>query len=591
MNRILKKSHIPHFVIALLVLLSSCAQQGQPSGGPKDIAPPKVLETNPADQNTNFIGKKIIFTFDEYMQIQDASSQFFISPPLKNLPEFTIRKKSLIVTFGDTLLPNTTYNINFGESIKDINEGNVLDNLTYAFSTGPYIDSLSITGTVKDAFDHKTEKGVLIMAYDTEVDSMPMKKLPTYYAKCDDNGKFTLSNLKDGKYKLIALKDKNSNLLFDLPEEEAIGFIDTLVTPVYVPKPVVPDTTANDSVAAKKASVKKDTLAKENKPALELLTFMEEKPVQYLKKSYSPENYKVVFVYNAPVQKIDVHSLNQKIDHEWMFREFGEKRDTVSLWLFLKGQEKKDTLILEVHTDTLKTDTVEIALNATGEPKTEGKGASKKASKPTDQKFELSLSAPGAGKAQHPKKGFEIKFNHPVVMAEMDSVILKEDEDTIKFTTSSDHPALRNFYIHYDWKAGKKYNLLIKPNTFKDFYQLQNDTFQTSFTAGTPEDYGNLMLSVGLPEGGAPHILQLLNDKDKVVEEKVVTKSELITFALLSPGSYKLKMIVDENANGKWDTGNYLQQRQAESIILYTGPAATIRANWDLELEWQPYEP
>ncbi len=588
MNRTLKTVPAYYLALALLVVLSSCAQQGQPSGGPKDTTPPEVLETIPPNQNTNFIGDKITFTFDEYMQIQDASNQFFISPPLKALPDFTIKKKSLIVTFKDTLKPNTTYNINFGESIKDINESNVLNNLSYAFSTGPYIDSLSLSGQVVDAFDKSTEKAVLVMLYDTEVDSMPMKKLPTYYTKCDENGNFTLTNLKEGNYKLIALKDKNSNLLFDLPEEEAIGFIDTLIAPIYVPRPEPKDTAAQDTLKPKKQPIaEKDSLKESPKPKLTVRTFTEEKSIQYLKKSFSPEYCKVVFVYNRPVEKIDIESLNLKIDHEWMFKEFSKNRDTVAVWLFIKAVNHTDSLILEVHTDTCKADTVELIIGGDNGKSKKGKTTKKEEKKSSTEGMALKLSAPGAGKTQHPNKGFEVRFNHPVLYSELPQIVLTEDSNRVEFTTSSDHPALRSFYINYDWKENKKYKLFIPPKCFRDFYTLENDTFQVEFKTGNIEDYGNLILHLEMPQTTTPHILQLLNDKTKVVSEKIVTKSEKITFPLLQPGSYTLKIIADENANGKWDTGNYLKQLQPEKIILHKGAGITIRANWDMEVEWQ----
>lgn len=588
MKRILKNTPTLYIVITLLVLLSSCAQQGQPSGGPKDVTPPEVQEVSPPNQSTNFVGKKIIFTFDEYTQIQDASNQFFISPPLKNLPEFTIRKKSLIVTFQDTLRPNTTYNINFGESIKDINESNVLNNLSYAFSTGPYIDSLSLSGQVVNAFDKSTEKNVLVMLYDTEIDSLPMKKLPTYYTKCDDSGNFILTNLKEGKYKLIALKDINSNLLFDLPEEEAIGFIDTLVSPVYIPKPIPKDTTAakdtltSDSVKIKEPVTEADTLQKgPKKETLIVRTFTEEKPVQYLKKSYSPEYCNFVFVYNKPVQEIEMESLNHEIEFEWKLERYSENRDTVDVWLFIEAANHPDSFVFELQADTFKKDTVELITGR--EDKTIKKG--KKSLK--SNKLELKISAPGAGKIQHPNKGFKIKFNHPVLYSELPQIILTEESDTVSFTTSSDDPVLKSFFINYKWKENKNYRLLIPPKTFRDFYQLENDTFQVEFKAGSVEDYGNLILNFEMPETATPHILQLIDEKGKIVSEKTVTKSESITFSLLQSGNYKLKVIVDENANGKWDTGNYLRQQQPEKIILHKGPDIIVRSNWDLEVEWQ----
>lgn len=594
-------------VLGVISLLYSCANIVQPSGGPKDTTPPKVEEAIPADQSVNFNSSKIVFTFDEYFQLQDINNQFFISPPLKTPPDFTVKNKTLTVTFEDSLRPNTTYNINFGEAIKDINEGNVLSNFTYAFSTGTYIDSLSLLGNVKNAATLQAEKGVLVMLYDEVVDSLPMKKLPIYYTKCDAAGNFKLNNLKGGDYTIIALNDKNSNLLFDLPEEELVGFLDTTVSPYYIPKPVAVDTTASDSASVDSltTNAEKDRLKaglggglKQAQKDIQLWTFLEEKSLQYLKKGMAVQHGRLAFIYNTPVETLHIKPLNIEIENMgWAFREFSELRDTVFVWMPEAEDEEGtgvipevDTLMLEVQADDGKKDTVEIKLMEKGEKALltgSTKGIRKNVVK---EEFKFTLSAPGKGKVQHPNRGFEVRFNHPVVYSDIDKIELREDSIKVNCKTSHNPEALRSFLVDYAWKPGKNYELFIPPGALRDFFGMSNDSFLVSFKGGNIEEFANLILNLELPETSENYAVQLLSDKDKLIEEKSLEESGVIKFELLQPGVYKLKLIYDRNNNKKWDTGNYLQQKQPEKIVVYPDGNITIRPNWDVEVEWNLLE-
>lgn len=590
--------------LSVILTLFSCANIVQPSGGPKDTQAPEIKEIEPANQSVNFDSKKIVFTFDEYIQLQDINNQFFISPPLKNIPDFTVKNKSLVVTIDDTLKPNTTYNINFGDAIKDINEGNILTNATYAFSTGPYIDSLSLLGNVKNAQTLEAEKGVLIMLYDKVVDSLPMKQIPTYYTKCDEAGNFRLDNLKGGNYKLIALNDKNRNLLFDLPEEEAIGFMDSLVSPVYIPKPVTtkPDTVSPDTAKSKEpeeqpeaAKAARDSVVNEKVNKIQVWTFVEEKSFQYLKKSLAIQYGKLAFIYNLPVETLNIKPLNIEIENMgWAFREFSDNRDTVYVWLPEAEDEEGegeiphvDTIRLEVQADGFKKDTVDIPLLEKGE-KVSLSGGSKGSFRKTVQKedFNFVLFAPGKNKVQHPERGFEVRFNHPVAYSTLKKIELREDSSLVEFTTTPNPERLRSFLVNFPWKAGKNYELFIPPNTFRDLFALPNDSFLVSFKGGDVEEFANLVLNLKTPDANINYVVQLLDDKGKLIEEKNVNHKETITFSLLQPGAYQLKLIYDENNNKKWDTGNYLKQKQAEKIVVYPEGNITIRPNWDVEIEW-----
>ncbi len=205
----------------------SCAQQGSPSGGPKDEDPPLVLESDPPNYSTRFEAKKIQITFDEFIVLDNVNQQLVVSPPMEEKPEVRLKGKSLFIEFTEELKDSTTYTLNFGSAIKDLHEGNKLLNFEYVFSTGNVLDSLSIRGTLKYAWDHTVPKDpITIMLYEELRDSVPLTEIPLYVGRSDDSGVFSINNLKADTFKIFALKDGNYNLLFDLPSEE-IAFLDS----------------------------------------------------------------------------------------------------------------------------------------------------------------------------------------------------------------------------------------------------------------------------------------------------------------------------------------------------------------------------
>jgi hypothetical protein len=312
--------------------------------------------------------------------------------------------------------------------------------------------------------------------------------------------------------------------------------------------------------------------------SLQLWMFKEEKKLQYLKKSYAMQYGFVALVFNKAVQKLDFKSINMKLEESWAFREYSEERDTVKIWL---PRQREDTLIMDFHADTLR-DTTEIPLLQKGEVLSSGG----KRSKVEKKKFELKLSAPNKSKVQHPNKPFEVRFSHPVVYSELELITLTEDSVKVDFKPSSEHTAARSLLVNYKWKPDKNYKLFIAPGSFTDLFELKNDTFETEFKGGAADNYGTIILKVKTPEQGKQYLIQLLDSKQAVLEEKTIKKSAELKFTYLLPGNYSFKVIFDTNANGKWDTGNYLTHTQAETINFYEEKKMNVRANWDLEIEW-----
>lgn len=570
------------FIFGIL-LLFSCAQQVAPTGGPKDETPPQVLEEIPPNLSTEFNSKEIEIAFDEFIQLRSASEQIVISPPILKQPEYQLRRKSLIIKFAELLSPNTTYTINFGEAIRDNNEANILENYTYVFSTGAHVDSMELKGKVIDALTGEPEEDALVMLYKNNIDSLPLDTLPDYFTRSDNNGSFHLKNIADQKYKIFALKDENANYKFDVKSEK-IGFLDTLVVPFSKPKPAPIDTIVTDSIVTD--SVKTSAVKSQEKvsiPNYEMKMFVEEDTTQFLKKSYCEYFGKLVFIYNRPVGSFNVEMLNQSMKKEWKLVDFSPTEDTVTVWVTDAAPEEMNLL---VNADAL-TDTVEMSMKERSEYLSaagRGKAASRR-----QVKFELLASFdPVVNRSPKPNEPLKIIWNHPILELDISRMKLYEDSTRVRYDISTQDRALRKFDLAYDWKPGKRYQLTILDSSFFDIYQLWNDTAETFFKGTDKDMFGSISVKVSEPPI-ENSLVELVNSAGRLIGRKASTSMGTLQFNQLDPGKYDLIHISDLNKNGKWDTGKYLEKMQPEPIQTIK-KSAEVRANWDLELEWNPNE-
>src|ERR1035437_9973576 len=312
-------------ILVFLFLISSCAQVVAPGGGKKDITPPRAVKYAPDSAQLNFKSRSIEITFDEFIHLQDLNNQLIVSPPLQNTPDVTVKNKKVLIEFNkkDSLKPNTTYCISFGNAIQDLDENNPIDNFRYIFSTGTYIDSLTIKGKVENAFDHKTEKGILVMLYSDLRDSVVYKKLPEYFSKTKEDGSFQINNIRKGKYKIVALKDGNANYKYD-GETESIGFSDALVDP------------------SEKKSI-----------AIEL--FQEPPKKVFLKKHFHNSYGKIVLIFNQGSDSIKVTNLSKDLKGTQELFDYSKNRDTLTYWI---ANYQKDSIKLQVSNGNKILDTV-----------------------------------------------------------------------------------------------------------------------------------------------------------------------------------------------------------------------------------------
>lgn len=573
-----------------ILMLFGCAQQVAPTGGPKDETPPRILKEVPANLSTDFNSKQIVISFDEFIQLKSTSEQVVISPPMLRSPSYQLKQKSLVVKFEQALAPNTTYTINFGEAIADNNEGNILKNYTYVFSTGAHLDSMQVKGRLIDAITGEAEKDALVMLYKNDIDSLPLDTIPDYFTRTLEDGSFHIKNVADQPYKVFALKDENANYRFDVPTEK-IGFVDSLILPFTPPVSVTPDTLTADSL--KTDSVMIDSLRTKkgsaSLPYYELQMFVEEDTTQYLKKAYCDYFGKLVFVYNRPVATFELSLEDVEFKKQWKLKDFNSTRDTITVWTTV---EVPDTMRCLVSVDGAKIDTVELNMK----PRTEeitlqskssgrGKGGKKSAS----QKFELTAATqPATGRSPKPNAPLYLLWNHPVIVADLSRVKLYEDSVRVLYDIEARDPALRKFGLSYKWKKDKNYRLLVLDSAFSDIYNLYNDTIETSFKGSDKEMFGELSLKI-TEKPNTNLLVELLNSANVSIETRTVSNAETIMFEKLDPGKYNLQVVVDRNQNGKWDSGRYSEKIQPEPIrVVQQG--AEVRANWNFELEWNPNE-
>ncbi|HRH66346.1 MAG TPA: Ig-like domain-containing protein [Bacteroidia bacterium] len=532
-------SKLLRFLFGIIAGLSffGCAIQVPPGGGDKDIAPPVIEKMIPENYSTGFTGHDIVIRFDEFIVLKDIQSQLLVSPPLANPPETKVRKKTLFIHFEDTLREHSTYTFNFGNAIVDNNEGNVLENFQYVLSTGDVIDSLEIKGKAEFAFDHKTEKGILVMLYRQEDDSVVFRERPLYFAKTNDAGIFHVKNIAPGSYKVFALKYTGTDYQYS-STGESIAFPDSLVP------------AGSDDVR---------------------LYLFSEKPKFQLTRSYSEFAGKAVIAANGALDTVPIAWLSDTAKLNIHAMLYSVKKDTLTIWY---KNIVADTLQFALK-QGLKTDTITLRLF-----KFEGKQNPR-------QPFKLTADiAVSMVQPQDLNLPLNILFNHPVKVMDSSAIRLMTDSLQVNpLNISFADTIQRQLILGTEWKEGKSYHLFIPAGAIEDLYGLKNDTILLDFRTREIVDYGTVAVHYTGNPGAAPDILQLIDAKDQVIREAVVEADSVLEFNYLLPGSYRLKSIADENRNGIWDTGNYLKKIQPE-VVRYYPEAIMVRANWDVDVKW-----
>ena len=538
------KNNLKYTFFLLLLIIVGCAKRGSITGGLKDTIAPVLKVSFPENFSKNFKGNEIKLVFDENIKLKNLNKQLIVSPPMKYEPSIlpTTPSKTITIKIKDTLQPNTTYSFNFGQSIADNNEGNPLNQFKYVFSTGDYIDSLSLGGTVKSAYDKEVESFVSVMLYDvndTFKDSVVYNENPRYVTNTLDSLKtFRFENLKAGKYLLVAMKDYNSNNKYN-PKTDKIGFSKEFIT------------------------IPNDTL-------YELELFKETLPFKTFKPTQASGNrlfmgYEGVVNSAAALPKLILKNNTEVLSN--IITKF-PKKDSLQVWY---KPIKVDSLTLAVAKDKYET-------NFTFKIK--------------DQKKDtLSISALQTGNLKF-RERFTLESSTPLIRIENSKINLINNAKTaVPFTTEYDE---FNQKLYFDFKKepSENYTFEILPGALTDFFEKSNDTLTYKLNTRNNSDYGNLTVVLENVKQ-FPVIIELTNLKGDVLATEYSEKNTTVEFNLIEPALYTLRAIYDTNKNKEWDSGNYLEKRQAEEVI-YFSKEIDVRANWDVNQVFDlsiPYTP
>ena len=525
------KNNIKYTFFLLLLITIGCAKRGSINGGLKDTIAPVLKASYPENFSKNFKGNEIKLVFDENIKLKNLNKQLIISPPMKYEPLIlpTTPSKIITIKIKDTLQPNTTYSFNFGQSIADNNEGNPFNQFKYVFSTGNYIDSLSLSGKVKSAYDKEVESFVSVLLYevnDTFTDSIVYNQTPKYVTNTLDSLKtFRLENLKAGKYLLAALKDYNSNNKYN-PKTDKIGFIKELIT--------IP----NDTV-------------------YELELFKEKLPFKTFKPNQASGN-RLLMGFEG--------KLNNGTDRPKTILKNGNDVLTHVVTKF----PKKDSL--QIWYKPIKTDSLRLAV-------AKDKYEANFTFKIKDQKKDtLHLVASQAVDLKF-RERFTLESSTPLLSVENSKIsVLNKAKTAIPFTTEYDD-FNQKLYLDFNKESSENYTIQMLPGAVIDFYEKSSDTINFKISTRAKEDYGNLNVVLTNVKQ-FPVIVELTNEKGDVLATEYTTENTNINFSLIEPALYTLRAVYDANKNKEWDSGNYLEKRQAEEVI-YFSKEIEIRTNWD----------
>lgn len=517
-----------------ILLMAACAQVREPQGGPKDTEPPRLIGAEPADGSIRFTGKRIILHFDERVKLDRVRERLLVSPPLPKAPDVTVSGGSaVVITLNAPLAENTTYTFNFGEAVKDLSEGNAAAGLSFVVSTGDYVDSLSVTGKVLDAFSGLPAAEVLVLLHDAGDTGSVRTAPPAYFTRTSADGSFKLAHLRSGPMHLNALRDRNANYRFDLPNEE-IAFLDSVIDP-------------------------KDTTEQE------LFLFLPVSASQFVTGANVLDDRGWRMVMARRAGELALSSIDRQGGELAWWPEYSSERDTVVFW-------PSDTTLLDGQRFILSEDGAALdtlTYRAVG-----------------TMPFNLTVTA-----GRDPVTGAVwLRTTRPV--AKVDTAHLKLRVDTVPtpFVAILDSNRRRTIGVDLQLPDGKSASLVLYPKAIKGVMGGTNDTTRLSLGARDPRSLGKLKVELAVDSGitlPGPLVLQLSMPQGRAAREvRLDSLPAGVHWADLLPGNYGLKLIQDRNGDGRWTTGSYTARQQPERVFLDPDPVV-IRAGWAVERSWE----
>ena len=570
----------------LLTVIYSCANIGSPNGGPYDETPPKFVSSTPVPNQINYTGKKIEILFDELIQIEKPSENVIITPPQMELPVIRSAGKKAVIELKDTLKPNTTYTIDFTNSISDNNEKNVFENFSFAFSTGDIIDTLEVSGVLLNAENLEPMPGITIGLHNNLEDSAFVKLPFVRTSRTNDKGQFTIRNITPGTYHIFALNDVNRDYKFDQPGED-IAFLDSVIVPSFE-LTTRQDTTWKDSLTID--TIRTVGYTRFFPDNIELRLFKEKFERQYMVKPERPDEKYFTLRFNTKLDTVPVPvPINfTPEDSTWYFVQQTEGGTAVNYWLADSTVWKQDTLQVQVSypkSDSLnilrpQTDTVQLVLRR--------RPAEKKKKKKKDEPdpivfLGMQVDAPGS---MDLFDTISVTFNEPVLDINKEMFFLDQKIDTVwntvDFDFFPDSTNSLNYFIRRPWKYGEEYRIEVDSAAIHSLYGKWNDFFTGEFKIKKEDEYGYLYLNINGVDTTA--FVELLSSGDAPVR-KAKVKDGGVLFMDLKPDKYYARIVIDTNGNGVWDTGNYIEKRQPEEVY-YSPKMYEIMQNWQVEETW-----
>ncbi len=522
--------------ILVWLLVAACAQVRDITGGDKDTQPPRLLVADPPDQSVRFRGQRIVLQFDERIQLDRVRDGLLISPPLSSPPSVRITKaRNVTIDLNGPLAENTTYTFGIGEVVKDLSEGNSAGGLAYVISTGDHLDSMAVSGRVVNAFSGAPEKGALVSLYSTDDTSNVRSGRPSYATRSDTEGRFDLRYLRTGRYRLHALRDQNANYRYDLPNEE-VAFLDSTV--VLVPgDTVLPDHT--------------------------LRLFAAVSPVQAVRETRVIPDGALRLVLARPAQDVAVRDVARVGGVLNWVAEWSTKRDTVLLW-------PSDTTALvdgryELRLDSAILDTVRYR-------------------RVDRMPYNVGLQA-------RVREGgtdafVELRAERPIVALDTTRIQVERDSLSIPFSIERDSLNMRLVRLRTDLPPGGSATLVLLPKAIQDQYGGSNDSLRLGLGRAAEKSTGTLRIRLDeRVERSTPVIVQLLDAQGRALREsKLAVGERTLAWERLSPGNHSIRMIFDQNDNGRWDTGDLDAGLQPEPVVAH-GETINVRAAWDLAID------
>ena len=587
-NRYLKTIGQLLWVAIVTSLLYACANMASPNGGPYDELPPKFISSTPAPGQLNYKGKKVEILFDELIQVDKPTENVIITPPQAMQPVIRANGRRVVVELEDTLRENTTYTIDFTNSIADNNEKNILENFSFAFSTGDQIDTLEISGVLLDAATLEPMPGITIGVHTDLADSAFTTTSFVRTSRTNDRGAFTIRNMAPGTYRIYALEDVMRTYKYSQPGQQ-IAFGDSLIVPTFE-LTTRQDTTWKDSLTIDTIKTVPYTHFMPDDIALRL--FKEKAERQYMLRPERNDEKILTLRFNAPVDSFPVPvpvNFTPSGD-SWYYLQAEDGRKTLKYWLTDSLVWQQDTLSVSVDylkSDSLnqlqpQTDTVNFVMRHRA--KAEPKKKKKKDDEPEPIEF-LGMNIAPTGTMEMTDT-LSITCMEPV--AHLDSSLFRLERmvdstwTAVDFRFFPDTTNSLRFFILRPWQYAEEYRLAVDSATVFSVYGKWNNTVNNAFKLKKEEDYGHLYINLIGVDTTA--FVELLNSSDVPVR-KAKVKAGGALFMDLRPDKYYARLTVDLNGNNEWDTGNYAEKRQPE-LVIYCPKMYQIMQNWQVDETW-----